>query len=97
MTMPALPKLAALPMTLPLEGAVRLELVEGVPVLRASAQVQARIEELLDRQREMALTASEVRELDAYGEIDDYLSLINRLVRNLMLDSRQSRADDLVG
>ncbi len=37
MTMPALPKLAALPVTLPLEGAVRLELVEGVPVLRASA------------------------------------------------------------
>lgn len=93
MTMPALPKLAALPMTLPLEGAVRLELVEGVPVLRASAQVQARIEELLAQQQEMALTASEARELDAYGEMDDYLSLINRLVRNLMLDGRQARSE----
>ena len=78
-----LPKLHSLPTTLPLEGAVRIELEEGVPIFRASETVQARIETLLEKQQTQQLSQQEEQELDAYEEIDDYLSLLNRLVRNL--------------
>jgi 5-methylcytosine-specific restriction endonuclease McrA len=39
----ALPTLRHLPASLPVEGAVRIELQDGVPVLRASTVVQRRI------------------------------------------------------
>lgn len=78
-----LPKLQSLPTTLPLEGAVRIELEEGVPIFRASESVQARIETLLEKQHNQQLSRQEAHELDAYEEIDDYLSLLNRLVRDL--------------
>jgi uncharacterized protein YnzC (UPF0291/DUF896 family) len=78
-----LPYLHTLPASLPIEGAVRIELVEGVPLFKASNQVQERIEVLLEKNRAGALTADEVQELDLYEEIDDYLSFINRTVRNL--------------
>ncbi len=78
-----LPKLHSLPTTLPLEGAVRIELEEGVPIFRASESVQARIETLLEKQHKQQLSQQEAHELDAYEEIDDYLSLLNRLVRDL--------------
>ena len=78
-----LPKLHSLPTTLPLEGTVRIELEEGVPIFRASETVQARIETLLEKQHTQQLSQREEQELDAYEEIDDYLSLLNRLVRNL--------------
>jgi hypothetical protein len=78
-----LPKLYSLPTTLPLEGAVRIELEEGVPIFRASESVQARIEILLEKQQKQQLSQQEAHELDAYEEIDDYLSLLNRLVRDL--------------
>lgn len=79
-----LPKLRTLPGSLPVDGAVRIELEEGVPVLRASVTVQIRIEALLARQRTAALTTEEQQELDSYEDIDDYLSLLNRVVRNLL-------------
>jgi len=79
-----LPRLRALPATLPLEGAVRIELEEGVPVFRASNSIQTRIEGLLLKERDVGLTAEEKRELDRYEEIDDFLSFINRMVRNLV-------------
>ncbi|MCM0591159.1 MAG: hypothetical protein ACSI46_21170 [Gloeotrichia echinulata DVL01] len=41
-------KLLHLPKSLPLDGAVRIELVEGVPIFRASSLVQGRIEALLN-------------------------------------------------
>ena len=69
------PPLRNLPATLPLDGAIRLELEEGVPIFRASAAVQARVEPLLDRQQQDNLTPAEVGELNLYEEIDDYLSL----------------------
>jgi hypothetical protein len=47
MTSPLPPKLQSLPATLPLDGAVRIELVEGVAIFRASSVVQALIETLL--------------------------------------------------
>lgn len=80
-----IPQLRKLPGTLPLDNAIRLELEEGIPVFRATAWVQERIEQLLEKQREGKLTKSEVQELDVYEEINDYLSFVNRITRNLLL------------
>jgi hypothetical protein len=77
-----LPTLRHLPASLPLEGAVRLELQDGVPVLRATTVVQRRIATLLRKQQHGTLSAAETTELDQYEDLDDYLSLLNRLVRN---------------
>ena len=79
----AFPRLDSLPRTLPLEGAVRIEMEEGVPLFRASSTVQNRIETLLAKQKGSGLTEEEEKELDRYEEIDDYLSFLNRVVRNL--------------
>ena len=84
-----IPALRSLPAALPLEGAVRLELEEGVPVFRASASVQDRVEELLEKQRAIGLVAEEGAELDRYEEMDDYMRFVNRVTRNLV----QSQAD----
>ena len=81
----AFPRLHQLPTTLPVEGAVRIEIEEGVPIFRASSIVQSRIEALLSKQGTAKLTAEEEKELDSYEEIDDYLSFLNRVVRNLVL------------
>ncbi len=78
-----LPNLRELPSSLPLEGAVRLELEEGIPIFRASLLVQDRIEQLLFKQKDSSLSDDEERELDSYEEIDDYLSFVNRTIRNL--------------
>ncbi|HRJ44969.1 MAG: hypothetical protein KJZ86_07330 [Caldilineaceae bacterium] len=56
---------------------------EGILILRASRAVQTRIENLLERQRESGLNASEDAELDAYAKMDDYLSFFNRVSRNI--------------
>ena len=78
------PQLQTLSASLPLDGAVRIELVEGVPIFKASRQVQERVETLIDKNKVgQKLTQAEERELDLYEEIDDYLSFINRMVRNL--------------
>ncbi len=90
MTIPLLPKLNNLPSTLPIEGAVRIELEDdGIPVFRASDAVQDRIEELLSKQKEILLSQEEEQELNSYEEIDDYLSFLNRTVRNLFLAESQ--------
>jgi len=69
---------------LPIDGAVRIELCEGVPVFRAPPHVQERIEALLEKQQAGAVTADEVGELSRHEELDEFLSLVNRLVRNTM-------------
>jgi len=79
-----LPRLRSLPAALPLEGAVRIELEEGTPVFRASSVIQARIEDLLLKQRRGRLGREEKEELDRYEEVDDYLSFVNRLMRNII-------------
>lgn len=89
MTLPVVPKLKYLPTTLPIEGAVRLELEEGVPVFRVSNSVQSRIEELLFKQKERPLNLEEEQELDGYEEIDDYLSFVNRAMRNISIAQAQ--------
>jgi hypothetical protein len=89
MTIPLLPKLEQLPINLPIEGAVRIELEEGIPIFRASSFVQRRIEALLSKQQDSSLDMEEERELDCYEEIDDYLSFVNRTVRNLSIPEIQ--------
>lgn len=79
-----LPNLRKLPKSMPNDGAISMAIVEGVPVFRASSQVQARIETLLTHQQDSSLTSDEAEELDRYEEIDDYLSHLNRVVRNLL-------------
>ncbi|WP_353929582.1 hypothetical protein WJM97_14855 [Okeanomitos corallinicola TIOX110] len=83
MTNPLLPTLNNLPATLPLEGAISIEIHAGTPIFRASSVVQNRIELLLSKQQNSQLTQEEEQELDSYEEIDDYLSFINRVVRNI--------------
>ncbi len=77
------PRLQGLPVSLPRESAVEIEIEEGILIFRASKIAQNRIEQLLDKQRKEKLTDLEETELDQYEEIDDYLSFLNRLTRNL--------------
>lgn len=79
-----IPRLKVLPTTMPLEGSVRVELEEGIPILRVALSVQDRIEGLLVKQQESGLSNAEYEELDRYEEIDDFLSFVNRLARNTM-------------
>ena len=74
--------LNSLPQTLPRENAVKLELEQGVIIFRASDRVQERVEELLEKEKAVSLTTEETQELNVYEEIDDYLSHVNRLIRN---------------
>ncbi|HWQ36131.1 MAG TPA: hypothetical protein VNQ79_25060 [Blastocatellia bacterium] len=83
MLLQPVPVLHALPVTLPSEGAIDIELEQGVLIFRASQPIRNRIEDLLCRQRESMLTADEEDELQQYEEVDDYLSYLNRLIRNL--------------
>jgi len=78
------PKLEVLPQVLPLDNVVRIELSEGIPIFRALPWIQDRIQDLLEKQQTAVLTDAEKRELLQYEELDDFLSLVNRLVRNLM-------------
>ena len=77
------PVLVQLPASLPVEGALRLELQEGIPIFRASTVVQHRIATLVAALQTGALSAAEQAELDQYEDLDDYLSFLNRVVRNL--------------
>ncbi|MEK6302325.1 MAG: hypothetical protein AABO41_16570 [Acidobacteriota bacterium] len=87
-----IPKLNRLPETLLRDGAVHLELEQGIVIFRASAAVQTRIAELLEKQQANTLTEEEERELTDYEEIDDYLSHVNRLIRNLSQSSENNLA-----
>ncbi len=78
------PALRALPVTFPREGAIEIELEQGVLIFRVSPAVQERIEELLEKQHESRLSQDEQEELEQYEEVDDYLSFVNRLSRNII-------------
>lgn len=79
-----LPHLPTLVKALPMDDAVRIEPCEGVPIFRATPRVQERIEDLLEKQTGGPLDEGEARELEAFEELDELLSLVNRLVRNAM-------------
>jgi len=69
-----LPKLQNLPKSFPVEGAVKIELVEGIPIFRASSTVRERIDALLAKEKTLFLNTEEKLELDLYAEIYDDLS-----------------------
>ena len=71
---------------------MRIELVEGVPMFRSTTIVQTRIESLLAKQQDETLSLAEEGELDSYEEIDDYLSFVNRLVRNTSISQTETTA-----
>ena len=81
-----------LPPGLRREGAINLEVEQGVIILRASKAVQDRIESLLNKQQTAKLTRAEKKELQQYEQIDDYLSLLNRLSRNLAQSQKAQEA-----
>lgn len=84
--------LNSLPQTLPQENVVKLDLEQGIIIFRASAKVQERIEELLEKEKIETLTPVETEELNAYEEIDDFLSHVNRLIRNSAKDTEVNLA-----
>jgi hypothetical protein len=79
----SVPKLQGLPVSLPREKVVEVDVEQGVMLFRVSKKAQERIEKLLSKQKKTELNESEETELDRYEEIDDYLSFLNRLTRNL--------------
>ena len=54
-------------------------------IFRASQNIQQRIENLLDKREKTSLTEIEEQELDDFAAIDDYLSFVNRMIRNNFL------------
>lgn len=82
-TTPSLPELTQLPTSLPGDGAINIVLEKGVPTFRASPAVVKRIQHLLAQERDTGLSEDEAKELVQYEDIDDYLSHLNRVVRNL--------------
>ena len=87
--------LTTLPKNLPLDGAIAITLQDGVMIFRASQNIQQRIESLLDKREETPLTEIEEQELDDFAAIDDYLSLVNRMIRNnFFITSESSLAKD---
>jgi len=77
--------ITTLPKNLPLDGAIAITLQDGVIIFRASQNIQARIENLLDKREETPLTEIEEQELNDFAAIDDYLSFVNRMIRNNFL------------
>ena len=84
-----LPKIRNLPKSLPMESAVRIEISEGIPILKASLPIQNRIEDLLFKQRESSLTEDENKELLLYEELNDYLTFTNLITQNMILKRLQ--------
>ena len=73
-------KLERLPKTLPREGAVRVDLAQGVLVFRASRFLLERIEILTAKRNVAELTSEELQELQDYEELNNYLSWVNRTI-----------------
>lgn len=76
--------------SLPLENAVELVLEQGSNHFQGFVSRSDQIAELLDRQGSGVITPHEESEFDAFEEIDDYLSHVNRLIRNSREDGERS-------
>ena len=95
MTTSTIAPITALPQNLPLDGAIAIALQDNVMIFRASSNIQQRIETWLDKRQETPLTATEEQELDDYEAIDDYLSFVNRMIRNnFLMPSASSLSKD---
>jgi hypothetical protein len=77
------PTLNGLPRGLQQDGAITIELDGGILVFRASQTVQTCVADLLQKQKSSQLMPDEEQELRQYEDVDDYLSYLNRLTRNL--------------
>ena len=86
-----------LPRTLPRDSGVELVLEQGIIIFRASPKVQATIEGLIEKQKFGTLSEEEEKELDAFEEIDDYLSHVNRLIRNSVENGEVGFAGQIAG
>lgn len=82
MTTSSITPITKLQKKLPLDGAIAITLQDGVMIFRASQNIQQRIENLLHKREETLLTETEEQELDDFEAIDDYLSFVNRMIRN---------------
>lgn len=82
------PKIKQLPVSMPDDGSISIGLQDGVPIFRASVAVQERVGDLLDKQKSGNLSVEEDLELDRYEEMDDYLSYLNRVIRNLIHEEK---------
>jgi hypothetical protein len=78
-------KLPHLPSSLPNEGSVRIELVNGLLIFSASIQTQERIKNLTAQQQASNLTSEEQTELDGYRELISYLNFVNETMKNTFL------------
>ena len=85
MTISTIAAITALPKNLPLNGAIEIELQDGVMIFRASHSIQEHIECLLEKREIITLTEIEEQELDDFVALDDYLSFVNRMIRNNFL------------
>ena len=63
------------------DGAVSLSEVGNDWVLRASQPLQAKFEELLERQKVGTLSSDELEDYESLCALDDALSWLNRLAR----------------
>ena len=85
MTTSLITPITTLPKNIPLDGVIAIALQDGVMIFRASQNIQERIENLLDKRAETPLTEIEEQELNDFAAIDDYLSFVNRMIRNNFL------------
>lgn len=91
-TIQQLPKLRNVSKDLINDQAVNLKIEQGVVIFRASNEMQNRIGDLLEKVKTDSLNPKEAKELKTYEEIDDYLSHVNRLIRNSTENSEVSLA-----
>ena len=90
-------RLERLPKTLPREGAVRVELAQGVLVFRASRFFLERIGILTAKRNVAELTSEELQELQDYEELNNYLSWVNQTIIHTLhypLQGTVDRYDD---
>lgn len=86
-------KLERLPKTLPIEGAVRVELAQGVLVFRASRFFLERIEILTAKKNAASLTSEELQELEDYEELNNYLTWVNQTIARSLYYPLQGTVD----
>jgi hypothetical protein len=61
-------------------GSIRIEKVDNFNLFKFNEQLQARMEELLERKKVDLLTPEEVIELEAIGELDRIFTHINAML-----------------
>lgn len=61
-------------------GNIRVEKVDNFNLFKFNVELQARMEELLERKKADALTPEEALELEAIGELDRIFTYINTVL-----------------